>query len=49
MGKVIIDALNQQDFAVSLTMVMFYLILALVGNLLMDLSYVLADPRVKLT
>ncbi|MDD3996516.1 MAG: ABC transporter permease [Sphaerochaetaceae bacterium] len=48
MGKVIIDALNQQDFAVSLAMVMFYLILALVGNLLMDLSYGLADPRVKL-
>ncbi|HZJ87714.1 MAG TPA: ABC transporter permease [Sphaerochaeta sp.] len=48
MGKVIIDALNQQDFAVSLAMVMFYLILSLIGNLLMDLSYGLADPRVKL-
>lgn len=48
MGKVIIDALNQQDFSVSLAMVMFYLVLALVGNLLMDLSYGLADPRVKL-
>ncbi len=48
MGKLIIDSLNQQDFAVSLTMVMFYLILALVGNLLMDLSYGLVDPRVKL-
>jgi len=48
MGKVIIDALNQQDFAVSLAMVMFYLVLSLVGNLLMDLSYGLADPRVKL-
>ncbi|HOE85004.1 MAG TPA: ABC transporter permease [Sphaerochaeta sp.] len=49
MGKVIIDALNQQDFAVSLAMVMFYLILSLIGNLLMDLSYGLADPRVKLS
>lgn len=48
MGKVIIDALNQQDFSVSLAMVMFYLILALLGNLLMDLSYGFADPRVKL-
>lgn len=48
MGKVIIDALNQQDFAVSLAMVMFYLILSLIGNLLMDLSYGFADPRVKL-
>jgi len=48
MGKVIIDALNQQDFAVSLAMVMFYLVLSLIGNLLMDLSYGFADPRVKL-
>lgn len=48
MGKVIIDALNQQDFAVSLAMVMFYLVLSLIGNLVMDLSYGLADPRVRL-
>ena len=47
-GKVLFDALNQQDFAVVLAMQMFYVVLTLIGNLIMDLGYCLVDPRVKL-
>ena len=49
MGQVLITSLRQQDFAVVLTMNMFYVLLSLVGNLIMDLSYMLVDPRVKLS
>lgn len=48
MGKVMLDSLNQQDFAVVLAFQMFYVLLALAGNLIMDLAYCLVDPRVKL-
>ncbi len=47
-GKVLVDSLRQQDFSVVLAMQMFYVVLTLAGNLLMDLGYCLADPRVKL-
>ena len=47
-GKVLFEALKQQDYAVVLAMQMFYVILTLLGNLLMDLGYCLVDPRVKL-
>jgi peptide/nickel transport system permease protein len=48
MGKILIDSLLQQDFSVVLALNMFYVVLALGGNLLMDIGYCLADPRVKL-
>lgn len=48
-GKVLIEALRQKDFPVVLAMQMFYVVLTLIGNLLMDLGYCLADPRVKLS
>lgn len=47
-GKVLYDGLMQRDFAVVLTMQMFYVLLALVGNLIMDIAYGLVDPRVKI-
>jgi len=47
-GKVLYEALKQQDYAVVLAMQMFYVVISLVGNLLMDLGYCLVDPRVKL-
>lgn len=49
MGQVMITSLRQLDFGVVLTMNMFYVLLSLVGNLVMDLSYMLVDPRVKLS
>lgn len=47
-GKVLYDALLQRDFMVVLAMQMFYVVLTLAGNLLMDLAYMVVDPRVKL-
>jgi len=49
MGNIMITALRQTDFAVALSMNMFYALLALVGNLIMDLVYGLVDPRVRLS
>ncbi len=43
-----ITGLSQRDFAVVLAMQMFYVILSLVGNVLMDIAYTLVDPRVRL-
>lgn len=48
LGKMLIDALMQRDFSVVLTIQMFYVILSLVGNVLMDIAYTLVDPRVRL-
>lgn len=47
-GKVLFEALKQQDYAVVLAMQMFYVVLSLFGNLIMDLGYCMVDPRVKL-
>ncbi len=48
LGKMMITGLNQRDFAVVLAMQMFYVILSLVGNVIMDIAYTLVDPRVRL-
>ncbi|MFV0380590.1 MAG: ABC transporter permease [Anaerorhabdus sp.] len=47
-GFVLIKALNARDFQVVLAMNMFYAVISLVANLIMDISYSLVDPRVKL-
>lgn len=47
-GKVLFDALQQRDFMVVLAMQMFYVLLTLAGNLIMDIGYALVDPRIKL-
>lgn len=49
LGNLLYQSLLRQDFAIVLTMNMFYTLLTLVGNLLLDLSYGLVDPRVKLS
>lgn len=49
MGKFYIDALNNQDYNIALALQMFYMILALVGNLIIDLSYGLVDPRIRVS
>ena len=48
LGKMLIDGLLQRDFAVVLTMQMFYVVLSLAGNVLMDIAYTIVDPRVRL-
>jgi len=47
MGKFYIDALANQDYNVALAIQMFYIVIALIGNLIADLSYGLVDPRVR--
>jgi len=49
MGKLMIDSLRQADWAVALSFNTFYMLLAIVGNLIMDLLYMAVDPRVKLS
>ena len=48
LGKMMITGLNQRDFSVVLAMQMFYVVLSLAGNVLMDIAYTLVDPRVRL-
>ncbi|MDO4799410.1 MAG: ABC transporter permease [Bacillota bacterium] len=47
MGKFLYDALLQQDYNVTIALQLFYVVIALVTNLIVDLSYGLVDPRVR--
>ena len=47
-GKVYFDALKAGDNEIVLAMQMFYVFLALLGNLLVDIAYGLVDPRIRL-
>ena len=47
MGKLYWQGLNNQDFEMVLAIQMFYTVVSLVGMLIMDLSYGLVDPRVR--
>lgn len=49
LGSYIIDAIQQQDFAIVRAMVFLGSILYIVGLVLTDFSYMLVDPRVKLS
>lgn len=46
-GKAYFDALTANDNEVVLALQIFYVFLALLGNLLADLSYGFADPRIR--
>ena len=47
-GKVYFDALTSGDNEIVLIMQLFYILLALLGNLLVDVAYGIADPRVRI-
>ncbi len=47
MGKLMITALKTQDMEVVMLVQMFYVILSLVGNLIIDIVYGFVDPRVR--
>lgn len=47
MGKLYWTGLNNRDFELVLAIQMFYTIVSLVGSLVMDISYGLVDPRVR--
>jgi peptide/nickel transport system permease protein len=48
LGSYTIDAINNQDFAIVRAMVFLGAVLYVLGLLLTDISYTLADPRVRL-
>lgn len=47
MGQIYILSLNAKDFEVVLLLQMFYVIIGLLGNLIIDIAYGIADPRVR--
>ncbi|MBQ2949104.1 MAG: ABC transporter permease [Clostridia bacterium] len=47
MGKLYWTGLNNLDFELVLAIQMFYTVVALMGSLIMDISYGLVDPRVR--
>ena len=47
-GNELITAVIAQDYNVILALSMFYAVLTLLGNLIMDIAYALVDPRVRL-
>ena len=42
-----IEALQTNDYEVALLLQMFYVAVSLLGNLIIDISYGIADPRVR--
>ena len=47
MGRIYINALNNKDFEVVLLLQMFYVAVGLIGNLIIDIAYGIADPRIR--
>ncbi len=47
MGQIYIQSLNAKDFEVVLLLQMFYVLIGLLGNLVIDIAYGIADPRVR--
>jgi peptide/nickel transport system permease protein len=48
LGSALVDAINSQDFAVVRAMVFLGSLLYILGLILTDIAYALADPRVRL-
>ncbi len=47
MGRIYINALTNKDFEVVLLLQMFYVMVGLLGNLIIDIAYGIADPRIR--
>jgi peptide/nickel transport system permease protein len=48
MGRLFLDSISYRDYPVVMGLLMFSALLVLLGNLLADLLYVVADPRIRL-
>lgn len=48
LGSYVIDAINSQDFAIVRAMVFLGSVLYILGLILTDISYTIADPRIRL-
>ncbi|NJL34095.1 MAG: ABC transporter permease [Chloroflexaceae bacterium] len=49
LGRLLIDALNRSDYTVALALLYITLVLQLVGYLISDILYTVADPRIRLS
>jgi len=49
MGRLNIQALNNKDYELALAIQLFYIVVSLIGRIIIDLSYGLVDPRVRIT
>ena len=47
MGKLYISSITSFDFAVALSLGMFYVLIGLFGNLIIDIAYTFVDPRIR--
>jgi peptide/nickel transport system permease protein len=48
MGRLFLDSLSYRDYPVVMGILIFSAVLVLVGNLLADILYAVADPRIRL-
>jgi peptide/nickel transport system permease protein len=48
MGRLFLDSLNYRDYPVVMGILMFSAVMVLLGNLLADMLYAVADPRIRL-
>ena len=49
LGRLFFDAVLSRDYPVIMGMLMMGAILTLIGNLLADAAYAMADPRIRLS
>jgi len=49
MGNLLINSITAFDYAIVLALEMFYVLLGLVGNLIIDMAYTIVDPRIRLS
>ncbi|MBI4278899.1 MAG: ABC transporter permease subunit, partial [Armatimonadetes bacterium] len=47
MGRLSVTAVYQRDYTVIMTLLLVSSVIVVVGNLLADVSYALADPRIR--
>ena len=49
MGRLFLDSLNYRDYPTVMGILMFSAVFVLAGNLIADIAYAVADPRIRLT
>lgn len=47
MGKILLDAITNNDFPIVFALVMLTALLTMIGYLIADILYAMVDPRIK--
>ncbi|MDQ3612800.1 MAG: ABC transporter permease, partial [Chloroflexota bacterium] len=47
MGRLFIDSISTRDYPVIMGVTLFYSFFIILGNLMVDVAYVFADPRIR--